>query len=415
MSRRLYCTAVAAVLVACDDGLPPPGPGVDVQEGPCGHALYVLATNYESTSVSIVGWDGSMLSAGVLRSSDAAPGLSVALSGDVVAPTERVSSGELVLLDRYPASVITLFDPATTEVSRQINVQTGFAANPQDVIVARPDVLYVSRYERNLNPGQVPFDDGSDVLVVDAAAGEVTARIDLAAAMSGAAADLLPRPNRMLHRGGFVYVLLNPSSASFATSGDARIAVIDPSSDTLVGHTVLTGARGCLGLAASPNDERLAVACSGTFGGSNTPSLDGAGIHIFERAPDGSLTAGPVVPTSVLGNAPPSFSLDFASPNHIVTATFGELDTSGSPVREDRLLEITISTNEARELTTSDGEPFSIGDVRCGAACGTCIVADASRGGVHRFDIEADGRLGASALVQIDDGTGLPPRYLGAY
>lgn len=405
--------ALAAVLFGCDDEPPPEGPPVDLPETACGRALFVLSTQYTSTTVSVVGWDGEVESAGILRSDSKPPGLSVALSGDVVAPTERVSTGQLVLIDRYPASVITIFNPAESSVVGQINVQK--LSNPHDALFARPDALYVARFQKNPTPGDEPFDEGADVVVVDPSASAIVGRIDLTGAMAGAAAGIEPHPERMLLRDGKVYVLLNAMSANFTMSDDARIAVIDPMTDTLVDHIVVTGSRGCAGLAATPDGARFAVACSGTFGGSLTPTLDGAGIAILDRGPDGVLAVSGFIPAASLGEAPPSFSLDFASHDRLVVATFGELDDTGDVRRTDRLLELDIPSATTRELVASNAEAFALGDVRCAPACGACVVADASRGAVLRFPIAEDGSLGAHEIVPVDDGYGLPPRYLGAY
>jgi DNA-binding beta-propeller fold protein YncE len=413
MRRIRYAAGLACLVVACSEDAKPQGPPVDLPEGACGRALFVLSTEYETTSVSIVGWDGEVKSAGILRSNSESPGLSVALSGDVVAPTDRVSTGQILLIDRYPASVITLFDPATSSVVRQINVMT--RSNPHDALFARPDALYVTRYERKVDAGKEPFDEGSDVLVIDPGSGQITGRIDLAPAMTGAPADIEPHPDRMVLRDGKVHVLLAAYSANYQKSDDARIVTIDPTTHAITGHTVITASRGCAGLAATQDGARFAIACSGTFGGQLTPTLDGAGIAIVDRMADGSYAVSSFIGADALASAPPSFSLDFASPDRLLVATFGELDPTGDVLRTDRLYEVDIPSATARELAASDGEAFALGDVRCAPGCGTCVVADASRGGVLRLPIQEDGSLGAYELVPVDDGYGLPPRYLGAY
>ncbi|NUO48482.1 MAG: hypothetical protein HOV80_06465, partial [Polyangiaceae bacterium] len=289
MSPRLLCfVALAGAALGCSEEPPPEGPPVDVPEGACGRALFVLATQYQTTSVSVVGWDGEVKSAKILASDSKPPGLSVALSGDVVAPTERVATGQILLIDRYPAGVVTIFDPTTAEVVQQLRVRTGFGSNPQDALFARTNVLYVARYERNPEPGKEPFDEGSDVVVIDPPSGAITQRIDLQPAMAGAAPDIEPHPARMLLRDGKVHVLLAAYSANYQKSDDARLVTIDPTTHTITGHTAITGSRGCAGLAATEDGARFAIACSGTFGGELTPTLDGAGIAIVDRMADGS-------------------------------------------------------------------------------------------------------------------------------
>jgi hypothetical protein len=415
MTKLSVSVALAALLSsACDLGTAPTGASVDVAQGPCGHAIFVVSTSYETISISVVDWAGEVLSAGMIRSEGS--GLSVDFSGDVVAPTERVGLGKILLIDRYPASVLTILDPTKAAVERQINVQTGYPLNPRDALLAREDTLYVSRYNRNPEPGKEPFDAGSDVLVVSIAKGEPVGRIDLEGAMAGAPDGILPRPDRMVSRGGFVYVLLGAYSEDFGTTADARIAILDPARDEVVGHAVLAGARGCSGLAASTDGSRLAVSCSGNFGGSSKPDTTGAGVFVLDRGADGSLIEALRLPASSFGDEPLSFTLDFASNDVVLASTFGALDElTGEAERQDRLVEIDLATSSVREIFRSTDEPFTIGDIRCGQACGVCFVADAGQGGLQMLELGASGHVERAELVTVDDGTGLPPRYLGAY
>lgn len=416
MTKLLSIGAAFAVisLGACDLGSVPEGQKVDVEEGPCGRALFVVSTDYASTSVSVVGWGGEVLSAGMIRSKSS--GLSVDFSGDVVTPTERVGLEKILLLDRYPASVVTIVDPERAAVDTQINGKTGFEANVRDALLAREDTLYVSRYNRNAEPGQQPFDEGSDVLVVSLSTREPIGRVDLTAAMAGAPAGFLPRPDRLVLRGGLVFVLLGVYSADFKQTHDARLAIVDPARDEVVGSFVLEGARGCSGLAASADGARLAVSCSGNFAGSSKPDTSGAGVFVLDRAADGSISEALRLPSSSFGDEPLSFSLAFASNDVVVASTFGALDElTGETERDDRLVEIDLRTLSVREVLRSTGEPFTIGDIRCGEACGVCFVADAGLGGLQKLSLDQAGHVTSAELVPVDDGTGLPPRYLGAY
>jgi hypothetical protein len=42
-----------------------------------------------------------------------------------------------------------------------------------------------------------------------------------------------------------------------------------------------------------------------------------------------------------------------------------------------------------------------------------CFAADAGRGVVYRFGVDASGHLGSAEPAPMHSGTGLPPRYLG--
>src|SRR6185369_5461609 len=70
--------------------------------------------------------------------------LTATLSGDVVVPTQAQPSGEVLLIDRLN-STLTWVAPRTCEVTRQVNVGEGKAANPQDVIPVRDKKVYVAR------------------------------------------------------------------------------------------------------------------------------------------------------------------------------------------------------------------------------------------------------------------------------
>lgn len=412
--RPLLAGLALSLASACGPEAQPPGQGVDVPLGPCGHALYVLSSDYQSTNVSLLGWEGEVLSHSIVSSASEDPGLSVALSGDVSAPTSRTLGGELVLIDRYPAAVLSFVDPRSATVRAQLSVQTGFASNPQDYLELSPDKAYVTRYSPNPEPGREPLDEGSDVLVVDPANVALLSRIDLGAAMDGAEPGILPRPSRMVAAGDYVYVLLSAYSLDFSRSGDGRVAVLDARSDELVSSFELAGARGCYGLALSASGARLAVGCSGTFGGTSTPTLEDAGVLLLDAAgPELSLAAR--WSAEELGGDPLGQSLSFSAEGELLLATFGALDDEGTQVRPDRLLALSLDSGATRELSRSPSVPFSLGDVRCEQACGACFVADADRGAALRVPLGASGAGESLEAIVVDEEIGLPPRYLGAY
>ena len=412
--ERAGTASLLALASACNapDPLPSTG-GATLDEGPCGHGLYVVTSDYQSTSTAIIDWSGVVHSARLIGSGSSAPGLGAALSGDVVAPSERVQSGRIVLIDRFPAGVLSFVDPGSAEVLHQTSVGTGFAANPQDYLELESGEAYVSRYESNPSPGAQPFDEGGDLLILDDGGLRITGRVALDGALVGAEPELLPRPSRMLRLGERVVVLLSAYSRSFTVSGDARLALVDPSTHTVTGWAVLPGGRGCSALARSPSGTRIAVGCSGSFGGTSTPTLDDAGVVVLRVEGAELVEEARFVAAEVLGD-PPGFSLAFASERHLVVPTFGRLATSGEAARDDRLLELDLETGSVNERMRSEREPFTIGEVRCGAACGACFVADAGRSRIVRYST-APGGLASPRGIELGDGVGLPPRYLGAY
>ena len=122
-----------AWLAGCNAPDPPPTTGgTDLPPGACGRGAVVIGSDYQSTNVSLVGVEGEVLSPSFLSSATSSAGLTAPLSGDVAVPSMPAAGEEIVLLDRYPAAVLTWVDVVTGSVRAQLNVATGFAANPQD-------------------------------------------------------------------------------------------------------------------------------------------------------------------------------------------------------------------------------------------------------------------------------------------
>ena len=385
---RRHAFLLTALLAGCGDSEANPPAGVDVPDGPCGHALVVVSSDYQSSSVAIVGYDGEVLSSAIVSSASETTGLSVPLSKDTVVPTTRTSAGDVLLIDREQA-VLTVLDPVSATVTAQIQLATGFnGANPQDVLEVGPDKLYVSRYGKNQSPGAEPFDAGSDILIVDTASEEVSGRIDLGAVMDGAAEGILPNPSRLVKHGDRAFLLLSAYSKNFSASDDGRVAVIDTMSDEVAAFAVVTNMRGCSGLAMAPSGDRLAVGCSGTFGGDLVPSLEDSGVVVFSVGANGDLDEEARFSAEDLGGDPISFSLSFASDDSLLLSTFGTKNNAGDQVRPDRLMSLDVATGASLEIARSEAKPFSIGEVRCEPSCGVCFAADAEQLGVLRVPLE---------------------------
>lgn len=418
---------VGAALAACEVPEPPPSSGgIDDDGADCGPGVVVVSTKYQSVSVAFVRWDGEVVSPHVMTSGSVPPGLSAALSGDVVTATVAAAppapTSEVVLVDRYPAGVLTWIDVASGEPTKQLPIAKSYPLNAQDYVAVREDRGYATRYEVNPDPGREPFDEGGDVVVIDPR-GEaaIVGRIGFEDALAGDEEGLTPSPSRMVVDGDRLVVLLTVYSTSFTRSGDARLAVIDTTTDAVVAVHRLAGLRGCTALALAPAGGRVAVGCSGTFGGDATPSLDDAGVAVVDLA-DGAIVAR--TDGAALGG-PPAFSIAFASDDALLVPTFGQLPEDG-PARDDTVAFVPLDGGPIEPLIA--GGAFEIGEVRC-ARCGTCLVADAGRGVLHRLVPVASAADGASSgggtpasaprgltlvgEVRIEDGVGLPPRFLG--
>jgi hypothetical protein len=411
---RLDRAVAVAGLVGLGCGAPDPPPetgGASLPVGPCGRGVIVVSSDYQSTNVGLFDWDGVERSGSVVSSGSSSPGLSTALSGDVTAPTSLQPGRRFALIDRFPASVLTWVDVETGEVTGQLSVQTGFAANPQDYALVASDKAYVSRYEPNPSPGAEPFDGGSDVLIVDPSAPSIVGRIDLGFAVEDQSPALFARPSRIVTDLERAYVLLSPYSIDFTESGEATLAEIRVATDEVIGALRLPGLHGCKGLALSPLGDAVAVSCSGSFEGSNSPTLDTAGVVVIDLgAESGGMVERVRISGAKLG-APPAFSIGFASDERVIVPTFGALGNDGTTVLEDQVLELALDTGVITRLAARP--PFSLGEVRCGAACGRCFVADADQGALIQLDIES-GVAAVGSSDPVFPELALPPRYLGA-
>jgi hypothetical protein len=412
-TSRRPTAIVSFTLALAGCGAPePPGNtgGTEIPAGPCGRGAVVVSSDYHSTNVSLVSWSGEVLSASFVSSASSGSGsLSAPLSGDVVTPSATQGGDSVVLVDRYPAGVLTWVDVESGEPVRQLDLKTGFASNPQDYIGISSRKAYVSRLEENLEPGLAPFDAGSDLLIVDPASPAISGRIDLHAALEGEDPAFLPRPNKLLVDGPRLYALLSAYDASFQASAASRVVTIDTNDDSIRSVTVLPGLHGCTGMALSPSGEQLAVVCSGTFEGSSA-SVEEAGIALFTTSPELSEIAR--FPASRLGGRPLGFSIAFAAERRLVTSTFGEL--TGESRVGDTLVSLDLDSGAHQVLRTTD-EPFTIGEVRCATSCSVCFATDASgAGALVRYPLTG-GVLGSPSEIRPDTAIGLPPRYLGGF
>ncbi|MCC6897587.1 MAG: hypothetical protein IT377_01355 [Polyangiaceae bacterium] len=409
--RALAPTLLVTLVVGC--GAPePPGStgGTQVTPGACGRGVGVVQTDYQSTNVSLLGWNGEVLSPSFISSATSGAKLSAKLTGDVMLPTEP-HGGALVLLDRYPASVLTWVDVVSAEVTAQLSVRSGFDANPHDYLAVSEGRALVTRFNRNPDAAAVAPDRGDDILVLDLDGPSVFGSIDLSPAMAGAPPEFRASPHRMAKAGGRVVVSLLGKTADHSDAVPSRLAVVDPVTGSIDDVLVLDGLYECNGLAPSPNGERIAVACSGRFLGGSEPAVGESAVVVVALGP--KLTE--VARASAAVGAPFGFGVAWAGESTVVANTFGRLPTSSAGALPDTVVEIALPGLERRTLLESKGDPFTLGDVRCGAACSTCFASDAGRGVVHRLVVDDAGRVGEPTAIDIHDAIGLPPRFLGQF
>jgi hypothetical protein len=380
---------------------------LDEPTGACGRGLVVVNSDYQSSNVSLVSNTGELLSQSLVASGNFSPGLSMDFSGDLVLSSTRTKGDELILLDRYPGSVLSFVSLRDAQVRAQLDITTGFKANPHDAIVLPSGLIYVTRYGTNPDSGRFAFDQGGDLLLIDPTIPEIVARLGLAEALPEIPSPLFPNPDRALLVNDTLYVVVATYSLDYKNSGSSFVVAVDPNRNVVVGSLALEGLHGCAGIAVRDDSRELTVACSGKW---HTPK----GATVAESGLVGiDITDGMKkvwqLPASRLSPAQPfAFTVAYASPTQIVAATFGSLITN-SP---DRLVAYRPGNDTLTTLEESS-PAFSLGDVRCMSPCSRCVVADASRGGLSFWDFA--GTTPKSTFVSLDDGIGLPPRWIGRF
>ena len=133
--------AGAAGAAGAPAGLAPPAPS--------GLAVLNIASDYMSSSVSILNPQGGLVRGDCVHSMSVGAG-SLTISGDVALPSQPQRGGQVVLLDRGN-SALTFVNPTTCAIDRQMSVKGGTfqKPNPHDVVIVSDSKAYVTRYEKN--------------------------------------------------------------------------------------------------------------------------------------------------------------------------------------------------------------------------------------------------------------------------
>ncbi|CAN5170775.1 hypothetical protein BH09MYX1_BH09MYX1_08700 [soil metagenome] len=402
MTFRPFFGVLFVLVIACGvPDAPPPSGGVSLapRNGACPRGFAVVSSDYASSSVALLSQSGMILSAAVISSGAVATGSSSALSGDVVGARETWSSDSFFVIDRYPNAVATRIKLASGTVAAQRSLATGFASKPHDVIELGDGRAYVARYGTNPKVGREDFDGGSDLLVIDARSLSVTGRIDL-----GMAGDPFPaRPDRLLRFGDLVLVLLGRIDAAFKQAGPARIAAIDPKTDSVAWTADLGAVQNCGAFALSQDGTKLAVACTGVFA-SGAGQLDASDVVVFDAA------MRPLSLPTRLGlaqslGAPLAPAVAFDDDRLLGIAYGDEASSHGDVVYGAR-------GTDAPKVIATAGKAFVFGDVVCGCDH-TCLFSDAERGTVRRLKWNG---VSYDELpeTKIAGAAGLPPRTFGA-
>ncbi|MCB9557617.1 MAG: hypothetical protein H6707_16025 [Deltaproteobacteria bacterium] len=400
---------------AAHDGLS--GDGLTADAGtqplqlPVAIGLVAINSDYQTSSLALIdAKTNAVTKDDCVNSGTTSPQLTAALSGDLALPSQPLPGNKLVIIDRKNAT-LTWVNPQSCAVDRQINVGTGFAANPQDLVVVNGKI-YVARLEKNTKPTADPkdYDDGSDLLIVDDKTGSIDGRIDLSSYATTAAKPVWPRPSRLLVANGKIYVSLNNLGPNYAADefGHGRVLEIDPGTNTVSKTFDLPSLSNCVGLSVSAQPGGLVLVCNGNFMAAK--QLDDSGVAWIP------LQAGAPPQKVVLAKAaggPLGFSLiSTLGPDKTVVSTAG--DFSGTP--PDRLFVVDFARDKATHFFDGTGG-FVLQSAVVNPLTQQLYVAqaDAKTPLVKVFDLSKAGQPVVGADIKASAKTGLPTQLIGWY
>lgn len=408
MPKTTRTLAVCALTLACNvDPAPLSTGGIERPETTtnCPSALVVTMSDYQSTNIALSSPDGETLSGSFVSTGATPANLSFALSGDVALPSEPAESGQVVLIDRFGTNVITWLDPASAAVRAQLSIGTGFEANAQDYLEISKDTALVSRFGKNPAPGALPFDAGGDLLVLDTKTPAIVGTIPLPEEDP----ELSPSPGAMTRLGEQVIVGLNRMSADFSRMGNARFVAI--SGKTLeIGWTLeLADLKGCGKLMLAPSAKLAAAACSGQYDAKTFEyPAAGSDVVLIDVSEQPAREIRRLRLGEALGVALQPH-LEFVSEKLLLVTTFG-----GTAVPGDQLVAVDLATNTNKQLAVAT-KSYVFEGLRCTPGCSNrCLLADAERAILHRFQIGPDLSLSELESVTVESTIGLPPRQIGA-
>lgn len=414
--RFVVLSSLLAAGAACSDtddpGVTPDAGSADAAgtSGPRG--LAVLLSDFQSMSLSLL--DAATLVVVKDRCVDSGtrvPLLTQAFSADVVLSSQAQADSTVLVVDRANAT-LTWVETAGCSVVRQINVSTGFSANPHDALVLGGRV-YVTRYETNANPTPAPgdHDEGSDILIIDLASGQPTARIALATHATMAAGTVLPRPDRMALIAGRIHVSLNNIGPSFAENeiGPGRAVVIDPATNAVVESLDPAGLANCSAVVSNTDATGLVLACNGNFKSASPVST--SGLAWFPRG--AGAPAAKVLAAGTAFMRPVSFSgVAMLGNDTGVAVVPGDF---GMPPA-DALWAFNLTAGTATKVFDASSG-FVLGAVAVDAGRRRLVVAnaDAAAPVLELFDVTNPAAPQRTQAVNPSPVTNLPPRELVWY
>ncbi|MCB9653025.1 MAG: hypothetical protein H6729_02690 [Deltaproteobacteria bacterium] len=408
-------------------------------------AYAVVLSDRTSTAIALLDAEGEVIDPAWVHSGTTLPGLNAALSGDVSIPSNPDREGQLTLLDRYRADVMSRFDLRSGTLIGQLRLrmsdetEPSFSPNPQDLVFldTSPRTAWVSRFgitpaSSTNTAGELATDLGNDLVEVDTERMVFTGRRHLLTAFdtqvqvhgsgneSGSSSvrteKVYARPSAVVERKGALVVGLARLSLGFDAAADGVVALFDPTpspqskdASPVLGRT-LDGLANCGQVTRVPGtDHEVLVSCVGfshPFGQADRVR-ETSGFAIF-AIEDGALTPVKIWRATDHPEAPnPTANVVAIAPDLIIGIETGQGTTT--PNTPDTLYAVDLRTDETHALAASNGA-FEIGTPAFSASTGLLLVPDASHG-IRRFHFDADKRT-FTEQPSLDLGVrdGLPPR-----
>ena len=382
--RRLLLLCVQFGVASCSlESKAPPSTGVPAIDGgesdaglsECSDAWIIAESNYQASNIAVLDRSGKILSASVDASKNSNGTPLGALGGDAAFPSDGIRGNELIILDRYPNGVLRFVDLETATVDRSWSPAPDYRSNPHDVWKVDQQESWVTRFEGVIDGSSY---QGFDLAAFDSSNGSEISSISFAEAISAdEKGKYYPYPSQLLVLGKQLLVSLMMYQRGFAASAESRIAVVDIAAKKLVEVIPLPGLKGCSLMKLSPNKERIAVACTGEFGGDSNAEISSSGVALLD-ATDLNAPIGRLYHDSL--SQPLGFSLGFLDDDRLLAIGMGKLDPSnGSILEPDRLFRFSLNdpSAEPKLLLESKDKAFVLGGISCD--CGTCLVTDAER------------------------------------
>jgi hypothetical protein len=359
--------------------------------------------------VSLLDSTGNVVKGDCFSSATVAPGVTSALSGDVVLASWAQINNELAVIDRTNG-VITWVDPTTCAPLRQLDVSTGFPSNPHDVVSVASNKSYVLRYELNKAPGKKPFDAGDDLLIIDPTKPQITGRIDLSSfAVQVNGTKIQARADRARLIDGKLYVALSNLSADFKTAGHGRVLVIDPQTDKVTDMIDIPTLNNCSNLSYLDDKHVLNVACNGEF--------DSAAPLSQQTGQSGVVTIDVSKSPAVITHTQPASAFDAPIATYSGIARDGALGfavlAGDFATTTDRLLTLDTAAGTPTALKSTT-DSFVYGTVLVDPAASHVFLTDATATspGLLVFTYAATGTPTLTTTINVSPTAKLLPREL---